>query len=105
MTPPIKARLDEVLRLVDGLASITQEFERITPADARPGTDALPARLVLDAYVRAVGGLRAVVLEARRCVERTTTHVMEAEAFARRRGRRARKAAARLHAKTGDDSR
>lgn len=105
MTPPVKARLDEVLRLVDDLASIAQEFERITPADARPGADVLPARLVLDVYVRAVGGLRAVVLEARRSVERTTTDVMEAELFARRRRRRARKAAARLRAKTRNDSR
>ena len=97
--------LVDAVQLVDAVESALQELRRAMPPDARSGSNLIPERVVLDVYVRAVRGLRAVALEARRRVERTTTHVMEAEAFARRRRRRARKAAARLQAKTRDDSR
>jgi hypothetical protein len=52
---------------------------------------------MLDEYTRTVRDLRAAVTEARGRVDRATAVVAEAEVFARRRRRRARKIAARRH--------
>lgn len=100
-----QAGLAEAVQLVEVLESAVQELKRAPSPDTRAGSDAIPERAVLDAYVRAVRALRAVALEARGRVERTATVLAEADLFTRRRRRRARKAAARLRAKTREGSR
>lgn len=96
--PRLEERLHQLLPLLD-------ELRRATSPDRGADAEAMPARVVLDVYVRAVRGLREVALEARGRVERTATVVTEAQESARRRRRRANKAAARVRTKTREGSR
>lgn len=89
------ARLDEFMRLLGDLESITRDFERIPPADAPAGTDADRARAVFETYRRAVRELRAIAVETRGRVDQASAVVTDAWTFAHRRRRRATKVAAK----------
>lgn len=79
-------RLDALLQLLD----------RVRRA-GRDGDDGAAAGVVLDAYVRAVTDLRALVRAARERLARAESAVAEAKEFTRRRRRKAVKIAARSH--------
>jgi hypothetical protein len=91
----VAARLARAGELLDALESFMPEVRDAAKSGRWDACDAVTARLAFDVYDRALRELRAVAVDARGGIERAAAAFSDAQTFARRRGRRADKIAAK----------